>query len=174
MRKPGIVSLHAVTTTNALHYAYQQSSSDETRRLLLLQNAAFIPLFRDAMKGRGQLVDLRIDGLEPMASQEDGSKALEEIFSDVSGDRMSAARKAFSYLKSGQDAKQLIDTARLLIFSKGDDAHDYKYSSALLEDYYHISPDWRNRYLAAGMFLLKGSGHRENELVKRTRAALGA
>ena len=49
MRQPGIVALHAVTTTNALHYAYQASGNDETRRLLLLQNAAFLPMFRAAM-----------------------------------------------------------------------------------------------------------------------------
>ena len=47
LRKPNIVSLHAVTTTNALHYAYQASGDDLTRRLLMLQNAAFLTLFRE-------------------------------------------------------------------------------------------------------------------------------
>ena len=46
LRQPGIVSLHAVTSTNALHYAYQASGDDRTRRLLMLQNAAFLTLFR--------------------------------------------------------------------------------------------------------------------------------
>jgi hypothetical protein len=59
MRQPGIVALHAVTTTNALSFAYQTSGNDETRRLLLLQNAAFIPMFRDAMGGRGRMSRLR-------------------------------------------------------------------------------------------------------------------
>ncbi|MBX6316276.1 MAG: twin-arginine translocation signal domain-containing protein, partial [Isosphaeraceae bacterium] len=52
VRQPGIVSLHAATSTNALHFAYQASSDDQTRRFLLLQNAAFLPLFREAMAGR--------------------------------------------------------------------------------------------------------------------------
>ncbi len=65
MRQPGIVSLHAATTTNALHFAYQASADDETRRLLMLQNAAFLPLFREAMGGRGKVGDARIDQLEP-------------------------------------------------------------------------------------------------------------
>ena len=39
MRKPGIATLHAVTSTNALHYAFQHTTNDETRRFLLLQNA---------------------------------------------------------------------------------------------------------------------------------------
>ena len=63
---------------------------------------------------------------------------------------MSAARKLLAYLEQSDRAdataaKQLMDAARLLVFLKGDDAHDYKFSSAVLEDYYHVSPDWRNQ-----------------------------
>ena len=32
MRQPGIVGLHCVTTINALHFAYQTTGNDETRR----------------------------------------------------------------------------------------------------------------------------------------------
>ncbi len=34
MRQPGLVALHAVTSTNALHFAYQTCESDETRKML--------------------------------------------------------------------------------------------------------------------------------------------
>ena len=60
------------------------------------------------------------------------------------------------------------------MFLKGDDAHDYKFSSAVLEDYYHASPAWRDRYLASSLLLLPGSADRDNDLVQRTRAALNA
>ena len=33
--------------------------------------------------------------------------------------------------------------ARRLIFTKGTDSHDYKFSSAALEDFYHVSPRWQ-------------------------------
>ncbi len=82
--------------------------------------------------------------------------------------------KALSYLNGAGHPKTMIDAARLLVFLKGNDAHDYKFSSAVLEDYYHISPAWRDRYLAANLMLLPGSGDKDNDLVKRTRAALGA
>ena len=68
--------------------------------------------------------------------------------------------------------KEFVDAARVLIFLKGRDAHDYKFSSAVLEDYQHVSPAWRDRYLAASVFNLRGSGDSNNDLVKRTRAAL--
>ena len=70
------------------------------------------------------------------------------------------------------DPKPLVDAARRLIFLKGRDAHDYKFSSAVLEDYHLMKPPWRDRYLAASVFNLKGSGDTDNGLVKRTRAAI--
>jgi hypothetical protein len=174
LRQPGIVSLHAVTSTNALHFAFQASGDDQTRRLLLLQNAAFLTLFREAMGGRGKLGDTRIDQLEPVATSEGGPGAVEEIFAEASRDRTTAARKALAYLQAGRDPRTLIDAARRLVFLKGDDPHDYKFSSAVLEDYYNASPAWRERYLASSLLLLPGSADRDNDLVRRTRAALHA
>src|SRR3954469_10738675 len=49
MRQPGIVGIHTLTSTNAMHYAFGTCGNDDTRKLLLLQNAAFLPLFRGAM-----------------------------------------------------------------------------------------------------------------------------
>jgi hypothetical protein len=174
LRQPGIVSLHAVTSTNALHFAYEASGDDLTRRILLLQNAAFITLFRGALGSRGKVAHARIDQLEPMAPSEGGSGAIEEIFAEASRNKMNAARKALAYLQAEHQAEPLINAARRLVFLKGDDAHDYKFSSAVLEDYYNVSPTWRERYLASSLVLLPGSGDRDNSLVKRTRAALEA
>jgi hypothetical protein len=56
---------------------------------------------------------------------------------------------------------------------KGRDSHDYKFSSAVLEDYAHISSAWRDRFLAASVFHLRGSGGEDNAVVQRARAALG-
>ena len=170
MREPGIRSLHAVTCTNALHFEWQHCGSEETRKLLLLQGAAFLPLFRGNRPDQGT----RIDQFQPTPLQATGAEAIEEIFADLTNDRLLAARKVLAYLKDNPQPKGLIDAARLLIFLKGRDAHDYKFSSAVLEDYRHVSPVWRDRYLAASVFNLRGSGAADNQLVKRTRAALQA
>jgi hypothetical protein len=172
MRQPAIVPLHAVTSTNALRYAFANTADDHTRRVLLLQNVAFVAAFREAAKGRGSLKDGRIDTLEPAAASEKGEAAVPEIFADLGGKSQAAAQKVLHYLGNNGDAKQLIDAARLLVFLKGTNAHDYKYSSALLEDYYNVSPSWRNHCLAGGLFLLRGSSLNDNRLVQRTRSAL--
>src|SRR6266581_2212584 len=163
MREPGIRALHAVTCTNALHFEWQHCGSEETRKLLLLQGAAFLPLFRGNRPGRAA----RIDQLEQIPLKATGATAVEEIFADLTNDRMLAARKVLAYLKDSPHPKEFIDAARVLIFLKGRDAHDYKFSSAVLEDYRHVSPVWRDRYLAASVFNLRGSGAADNQLVKR-------
>jgi len=169
MRKPGIGTLHSVTANNAFHFAFRANGNDEMRRYLLLQSAAFLPLFRGGvMKGE------QVDQFEAAPLKETGAPAVDEIFAEVSRDKMTAARKMLGYLKDNPQPKEIIHAAQRLIFVKGKDAHDYKFSSALLEDYYHLSPGWRDRYLAAGVFWLRGSGGDDNGLVKRTRAALQA
>ncbi len=174
LRQPGIVALHAVTSTNALRYAFEASAHDETRRWLMLQNAAFVTLFRQALKSRGAVGDTRIDHLEAATPQATGAEAVAEVFAEVSRDKMSAARKALGYLAAGGNPQALQDAGRLLVFFKGNDSHDYKFSSALLEDYEHVSPAWRDRFLAAGMMQLRGSGGRDIPLVQRAKAALKA
>ena len=171
MRQPGIVGLHTLTTMNALGYAYQTSGNDETRRMMLLQAAAFLPMFRRNMEGRGQLRgDLRIDTLEAAGN---GSPTVDEVFADVSGDKLAAARKTLALLRVNQDnAQPLLAAARRLIFSKGNDSHDYKFSSAVLEDFYNVTPGWRDRFLASSVFWLKGSAGPDTNVVQRIRAAL--
>lgn len=174
MRQPGIVALHAATTSNALHYAFTTCGRDETRKLLLLQNIAFLPLFREAMRGRGEVENRELDKLEPQSLPPAQDAALADIFVDVSRDQLAAAGKTLAYLQEDNPASPLIDEARRLIFLKGTDSHDYKFSSAVLEDYHHISRGWRDRYLAASVFQLRGSEARDNELVQRIRSALNA
>ena len=113
----------------------------------------------------------RIDGLEPA---EDGEEVtVGSIFESVSGDRAKAARQVLRYCDGDVErAQEVIDEARRQLFLRGTNAHDYKFSSAVLEDYFHLSPGMRDRFLAASVFNLKGSGGRENGLVGRVRAAL--
>ena len=170
MRQSGIVALHAMTTTNALRFLFDNVGTPQTRKMLLLQNASFLPLFREAMKSRGQIGDSKIDA---MTISDAGSPAtVDSTFDAVGKQPMLAAENAMSFLSSGGNAETLMNAARRLIFLKGKDAHDYKFSTAALEDYYKISPEVRNRFMAASMFSLKGTSAPDNKLIERIRAAL--
>uniref|UniRef100_A0A7C4LL80 Twin-arginine translocation signal domain-containing protein n=1 Tax=Schlesneria paludicola TaxID=360056 RepID=A0A7C4LL80_9PLAN len=169
MRQPGIVGLHGLTTANALHYLWQHVGPDDLRRRLLLQACSFAASFREAAQRRGPLQPLTIDSVP---AEPDPRVALDDVFAAVSRNRLEAAVKLRSYLAAGGSPLAAIDQARRLIFVKGRDSHDYKFSSAVLEDYSHVTPHWRDQFLALSVFNLKGSGDRDNGLVARTRAAL--
>jgi hypothetical protein len=168
MRQPGIVALHAVTSTNALHYAFKMAADDNTRLMLLLQNAAFLPLFREALKGRGDVKENWITDL----TGESSDASIDAIFNQIGPQTQEAAQGVLSYLNHEGDPGALIDEARRYIFLKGTDSHDYKFSSAVLEDYYHISPEWRNHFLAASVFKLRGASAKDSGLIQRVQSAL--
>lgn len=168
MRQPGIVALHAVTSTNAFRYAFRVASDDSTRRLVLLQNAAFLPLFREAMQGRGEVGD---NWITELAGETSGDVDVSGVFDDIGSETQRAARKTLAFLDQGGDPEQLMAAARQYIFLKGTDSHDYKFSSAVLEDFYHISPMFRNRYLASSVFKLRGAASNDNGLIGRIRSA---
>ena len=124
-------------------------------------------MFRAGHDGRGQLERRRSSTRwNGPRSAEAVPQAVAEIFADASRDRMLAARKTLALLEANRDnARPLMAAGRRLVFSKGTDSHDYKFSSAALEDFYHISPAWRNRFLASTMFHLKGSAGNEYRTV---------
>jgi len=172
IQQPAIVALHAATTTNAMQYAYRTVHRRSTRQELLLQNAAFIPYFRRAMEARGKVGTQSIDRL-PESDDSSETPTLEQIFDTVSQDRSAAERQMFRFLEQGGRPDDLINAARRLVFLKGNDSHDYKFSSAVLEDYFALSPEFRNRFLSSSAHLLPGSGGRDNGLKDRVQQALG-
>ncbi|XZE51673.1 hypothetical protein SH139x_003334 [Planctomycetaceae bacterium SH139] len=171
MRQPGIISLHSSTTTNAMQYAFRTAHNRKTRLRLLLQNAAFMPHFRQSMQSRGDVGEQRIEQFaQPREHAQQPS--VNTIFATISNNRPGAADQLLHFLSSGGRAEDVITGARRLVFLKGTDSHDYKFSSAVLEDYRAVSPQFRDSYLAAAAYLLPGSGDRDNGLVDRIREAL--
>ncbi len=169
-QQPGIVALHSATATNALQYAFRTAYRRRTRLELLLQNAAFIPHFRQSMQSRGRVRKTHLR-LEPVSEEAREAPAIDEIFTAISRDRPRAALAMRQYLEAGGRPETLIDSARRLVFLKGNDAHDYKFSSAVLEDYYALSPEFRAPFLANAAYLLPGAQDPDNGLVDRIRQA---
>ena len=159
--------------TTSRHAVYLAKNDDNTRRMILLQTAAFLTLFHKSMRARGRVTDFRIDDLEPLESTETAKAELATIFADVSNNKPRAARRLLAHLNKTKSPGNFLNEARLLMFFKGSGSHDYKFGSAVMEDYYQVSPTWRNRYLAASVFNLRGSQDSQNPLVGRAQKALG-
>ncbi|NLX95706.1 MAG: hypothetical protein GXY83_05980 [Rhodopirellula sp.] len=172
LRQPNIVSLHAVTTSRAIHYAYQTTTQEATRRLLLLQNASLLPMFRDSAAGRGGLAEMSIEGIEAIPPEGTDETAIRDIVDGLSGARRQAAGRILGYLEANRSQKPLLSRIRQLLAYKAGGVHDYKFTSAALEDFQHVSKPWRNRYLACGAMHFRGSDGSDNSIVRRTRQAL--
>ena len=82
------------------------------------------------------------------ASRLPGAPKVEDIFAEISHDRLAAARQVLAYLGKNPQPHDFVNAARRLVFLKGTNSHDYKFSSAVLEDYQHLSAEWRERFLA--------------------------
>jgi len=171
MRQRGIIALHSVTTTNAIRHAFQNASDPETRQFLLLQNASFLPMFREAARGRGALADRKIVNLAE-ADTPSSATEVQDAFVLMGKDRMAAASKLYGYLQNKGNPQTMVDHARRLVFLKGSDSHDYKFSSAALEDYRFLTSQWRNRFLASSVFQLRTATEPTRPLVQRIQQAL--
>src|SRR5262249_8173878 len=131
MKQPGIVGLHTLTTANALAFGYNTTASDETRRYLMLQAASFMTMFPARMNNLPGTPG--IDPFEAGQPSGQGQAAIDDIFTTLSTNRLGAAQKALAVLEANRDQyAPLIATGRRLIFTKGNDAHDYKFSTAVL------------------------------------------
>jgi hypothetical protein len=172
IRQPGIIALHSVTTTNALHYAYRFAQEDHNRRLILLQNASFLPMFRKTMHQRGKVRDFRLDAMESADAGPQGQQSVDAIFAHVRRNPMAAAEMTLAYFRGGASAKPWVERAQKLIIRKGTGAHDFKFGFATLEDLDYVSEKWRPYHAAASVFQLQGASQPENPLVHRIRRAL--
>lgn len=172
MRQPGIVALHAVTTTNALAYTYRRVASPDLRLQLLLQNASFIGMFCQRVTSSKHRAD-RVTEFAAASIPEENDVALDQAVQSIAKDNDQSARTLLALLERDPTmARDFIDRARQMVFLKGTDSHDYKFSSAIMEDCFHLSPAMRSRYLAMSVFKLNGPSQPDTPLMPRLRACL--
>lgn len=167
MRQPNILGVHAVTSTNSLHFAFR-TAADPLTRLLVLQHAvAWMGQFRQSMSGdsRRPMGTVKIDELKPAKIDAAEPKAAAETLELVGNDLSGAATRALALAQQHSEPETYFKLARRLIFRKGNDAHRYKYAAAIFEDYGLVSPAWRPHVLATSVYYLNGSNDPDSKLM---------
>ena len=170
MRQQAIVPLHATTATNSLFYIFRQSGKDSTRLLALLQAASWITLFREGSRDRGGLPDK--PNIDEFLPSDTAPTAIHNVFDELKKDRNHAAAQILAYAKTGGDPSTFFDAARHLIFTKGTDAHDFKFAASAFEDINHANPGIRPQLLAASAYYLRGAQEPDSPLLIHAREAL--
>jgi hypothetical protein len=170
LRKPGIIALHAMTSANALHFIYGASGDTTTRKLALLQAAAWAAMFRDA---NGKTKDLHLDAMEPIRAEGSHASSVAEVFASMKSGRDHAAATALGYFASGGSPDEFFALGRRLVFHKGTDSHDYKYAAAAWEEAMLASdPKWRAPLCAAALAYLPSPETPDSPLMIRAREAV--
>jgi hypothetical protein len=114
----------------------------------------------------------RIDELE--VADEGEAPTPEKIFETLGEDRMKAARGALTYARGAGSPDAFMDVGRRLVFEKGTNAHDYKFSAAAFEEFAHVDLKWRPHLMAASLFNLRASTERDSPLSENIREAIGS
>lgn len=145
-RPKSLIALHAVTTANALAFAWRTAAEAETRRLILLHAVGRLTAFRDyALEKEGPPAGAdAIDEFEPAPGKVEASAIFD------APDR-EATRLALGHLERGGDPGRVFSLMRDVVLAKASDSHDYKFSEAVVEHFDWISPAWRRRFLAASL-----------------------
>ncbi|MBS0263487.1 MAG: twin-arginine translocation signal domain-containing protein [Planctomycetes bacterium] len=170
LRKTGIISLHAVTAVNALHYIFGAAADEQTRRLALLQAASWIALFREAL---GDAPAWHLNELEPSPIPRSADEAVADIFATIGVNRRDAAGKTLAFLAQGGSNETLFAAARRMIFLKGTDSHDFKFGAAAWEESLLASTPRTRSLLTAGMMgYLPASTTADSPLMNRAREAV--
>lgn len=166
MRQPKIQGIHAVTSTNALHFAFRTAANPETRLLLLLHGVAWMGRFREAMQSGG-FRPVRITDLPAETIADDEARGAAEVLELIGPNTPTAAARAFALAKKHPEPDAYMKMARRLIFRKGVDAHHYKYSAAIFEDFGQVSPQWRPHMLATSVYYIRGSKDPDTKIMTR-------
>jgi hypothetical protein len=184
--------LHANTSTNALHYAFRTCTTPRTRLLALLQAVAW-----GAGRTGADLKDLRdvkIAELPAATVPAKAEDAVAEVFALLPSrtyrwdtearkavlgygrraDADEACRKVFVLAREHPDFVPLfVQTAHSWLCRKAsDDAHEYKFLAAILEDAAWVSPAWQPHLLAASVHYFHGNQTPDNPVVQQVQEAL--
>lgn len=184
--------LHANTSTDALHYAFRTCSTPRTRLLALLQAVAWA-----ASRTGGDLADLRDVKISELSAARVPTKAedgVAEVFAllpsrtyrwDAEGKKAvlgygkreeadEACRKVFVLARERPEVVPLfLQAAHIWLCRKAnDDAHEYKFLAAILEDAARVSPAWQPHLLAASVHYFHGQQTPDNPVMQHVREAL--
>jgi hypothetical protein len=184
--------LHSNTSTNALHYAFRTCTTPRTRFMALLQAVAWSASRTGA--DQRDLRDIKIAELAAATVPTATGEGIAEVFAMLPsrtyrwdakakeavlgyGKRTEAdeaCRKVFVLAKDRPAMVPLfMQTAHSWLCRKAsDDAHEYKFLAAILEDATWVSPMWRPHLLAASVHYFHGTQTPDNPVIQQVQEAL--
>jgi hypothetical protein len=176
LRRPGrsaaagraaLLPVHAVTVTNALGHAWRATKIETTKRVLVLQAAAWLASLRDDL---AEVVGLSMagPGIEAL-----GVPVQEDLPSLAALFERASPAEARAYLDRGPaKAAAYVADLRRSLFRRGQEHHQHKYAAAVREESRLAHARWASRLLAPAVDYLAHPKDAETEVYRRSLHAL--
>ncbi|HEX6810137.1 MAG TPA: hypothetical protein VF384_00815 [Planctomycetota bacterium] len=166
-RAPGILAVHALTSCNALRYGLEHCRTDSTQRLMLLQAASWLVLYRDYLAARPNY-DHDKPGLDALVAA-DAQVTAAAVFEAAGEDHAKAAALCLTAAKTG-GLEPLGAELRHWLVRKADEHHEYKLAQALLEEMALTEPDVASRLLAGSLGYVRTPGSSDSDVWRQANA----
>ncbi len=165
--RAALLPVHTVTVVNACGHAWRSAASGETKRLLVLQAAGWLPQLRDAI---GQIVGLATEGVSLDALGDPGGSergGLDELLADPTPRALCARLQ-----QEPSECDALRGRLAGFLARKGSEHHQHKYAAAVFEESSLVHPRWSAHLLACAVPYLPAQSESETELCQRSLRAL--
>jgi hypothetical protein len=182
---PAGLAGHAVTCTNALHFAFRTVTARDTRLLTVLEAVQWTTRFLRGENARDPLRKLTITEIAPVELPKTDAEAVEAIFGllpprryfhfarSARADQDQAMQMAYALARRTADHGPFFRTAeRLLCRKSSEEVHDFKFPVACFEHYRYASAEWKPNLLAASVHYLHGTRMDDSAAVREAREAL--
>jgi hypothetical protein len=157
--------VHPVTEINAFHYAGRTTRVEETRRLMILQGAGWLPLLREDLIGlHGPMTE---EGIDALGVTQEAPPPVEALFEEPSP-AATRARLDLDPAAAGAYRAGL----RSFLMTRANQNHQYKFLAAVEEESALIHPRWASRMLAPAVTYLPTARDPETETLRRSLHAL--
>jgi len=170
IRNAQLLGVHPMTILNAFDHASRTTSREQTRRLLLLQAAAWLPTARDVLQGSKGL-SMKGPGLDGLEISDDPG-TVEKAIEEASRSHLRSASLSLRVTREPQRAAEFIRRFRSLTLRKAAEHHHHKYAAAVFEEFPRTNPRWGSYLLAVCPSYLSNPADPDSEVTARARAAL--
>ena len=167
-RREALLPVHAVTVTNAFGHAWRISRSDPTKRLMMLQAAAWLDDLHAWLDENDCIADTTL-ALDKLAADEAGVP--ETI--DALLEQPSDARAYDLLRRQPQRAAPLVARLQRNLLYTAVEHHQHKYAAAFAEEATWADPRWAPLILAPALPYMPASAEPATDFTRRALSSLG-
>ena len=165
-RREALLPVHAVTVINAFGHAWRTSRSDRTRRVMLLQAAAWLDELHAWLDKNVGLADAKT--LDELGQAKDGApENLSALLEQPSAER---ARQFLD--RHPQQAPDYVTRLQRNLIHRAVEHHQHKYAAAFAEEAGLAHPRWASLLLAPALPYMPPAIEPASEFTRRALASL--